>query len=362
MREEMKAEGIRRRARCGKGKKLYGGLLVLTVLLAAWGLTAFAAAREEILLIFDDQYEEGVMMEPELEVRGSGAEFVSLDWSRKVEDWTPGTKVTGKLTLAVPLDGTEDSSYWKVSAIGASVSGKKLNDGYLEVTVKYYPVAWLGETESAGWKDAEHTIASWKRVKGATGYHLRLYRDNRIVQTMTVSGTTKDLREYMEVPGEYYYDVCASGKNADDRKYRKDGGYVTSTDSIVAQEDIGESGGRWLNYAEGKKYLKEDETMPAGCWEKIDRNWYYFDPDGFAATGWRQVNGLWYYMDASGVMLTGWQQINGIWYYLNEDGSMAVGWKEATPGEWYYLNEDGSMAADTVVDGWRLDASGKRAD
>ncbi len=341
-------------------RKLFAGLALGVLAAAAGTVTALAADIDSIRLEFTDQYEEGTILEPEIESRTSGVEIESVTWSRDPEKWQPGSKVTGTITLSG--DGEFASSYGSrtLKITGATASGTKVVDGYLKVTVKYYPVAWLGTTETAGWKDAEHTVASWKKVNGATGYHLRLYRDNVLIQTMTVSGTTKDLKEYMNKSGEYYYDICATGKNAEDRKYRRDGSYVTSTDSIVAQEDLGETDGRWLNYTEGRKYMNEDGTSPANQWVKIDRAWYYFDENGYAATGWRQVGGIWYYMDANSVMLTGWQQINGVWYFLNPDGSMAIGWRETSPGEWYYLNPDGSMAANTVIDGWQLDASGKR--
>ena len=58
-------------------------------------------------------------------------------------------------------------------------------------------------------------------------------------------------------------------------------------------------------------------------------------------------------------MKTGWANVNGKWYYLNSDGSMKTGWLKNSDGSWYYLNSDGSMAANTTINGYKLDKTGK---
>lgn len=74
-------------------------------------------------------------------------------------------------------------------------------------------------------------------------------------------------------------------------------------------------------------YEKVDGSLAAG-WEKIQNDWYYFDPaTGIQITGWKFINDRWYYMDPKndGKMKTGWFNESGaLWYYLsqNEDGPL----------------------------------------
>ena len=69
---------------------------------------------------------------------------------------------------------------------------------------------------------------------------------------------------------------------------------------------------------------------------------------GSLTSGWLFDAGHWYLLSAAhdgsfGRMLTGWQQVSGSWYYLREHTGDPLG----------------SCALDTVIDGWRVDASGR---
>ena len=81
------------------------------------------------------------------------------------------------------------------------------------------------------------------------------------------------------------------------------------------------------------------------------------DKNGQPSAGWQQVNGTWYLANAAGIAQTGWQQVNGKWYLLASSGAMQTGWQKVD-SKWYYLYSDGSMASDTIIDGYRVDASG----
>ena len=240
---------------------------------------------------------------------------------------------------------------------GAELSSAKKDGDNLRVRVSYEPVVQLAAPESAGWSNAEQTVARWKSVEYATGYEVYLYRDTEYLRTIDVAGTvTVDLSEYMTEDGKYDYRVRAVGKDRSDAKYRLASEFTESTDRIM--EDMGDSDGYWRNYAAGKQYELADGSRVTGQWYKVEGKWYYFNDEGYAQTGWQQIDGAWYYLDSDGAMLTGWQQIGGIWYFFRENGSMATGWVEDKPGEWYYMNSDGSMAVNTVVDGYTLGADG----
>lgn len=98
------------------------------------------------------------------------------------------------------------------------------------------------------------------------------------------------------------------------------------------------------------KYYKEDKALKA--WQRINNNWYLFNEDGSLKTGWYlDASNNWYFLDSSktvneGVLLSGWQWIDGYCYYFEETD-------KATFGEMY---------ANTVANGYRVDASGRWID
>ena len=341
----------------GVCRKLLAGVAAAFSMMALYAVPALAADISSISLTFTDRYETGVIMEPDISCGTSGVSIDSITWSRDVENWRPGTAVTA--TLILSSDGEFASSYGSRTCrvSGAELSSAKKDGDNLRVRVSYEPGVQLAAPESAGWSNAEQTVARWKSVEYATGYEVYLYRDTEYLRTIDVAGTvTVDLSEYMTEDGKYDYRVRAVGKDRSDAKYRLASEFTESTDRIM--EDMGDSDGYWRNYAAGKQYELADGSRVTGQWYKVEGKWYYFNDEGYAQTGWQQIDGAWYYLDSDGAMLTGWQQIGGIWYFFRENGSMATGWVEDKPGEWYYMNSDGSMAVNTVVDGYTLGADG----
>lgn len=339
-------------------KYLLGGVLAMLLAVSAV-FPAFAAGMVSSLRIsFTSSYEVGEILEPQVTVSTSGVSIESLSWSRDVEKWKPGTRVTATLILTADDGRSFSSTYGEKSCriSGATLGSAKNEDGKLRVTASYYPVVQLDSPDDAGWSNLEKTKASWKKVEYATGYQLRLYRDGDFVRTIDATGTSKDLSEYMTKEALYTYEIRAVAKDSKDSKYMKSSEYVPSTDQLM--DDLGDTEGRWRNYSAGKKYQMEDGSYVTNNWHRIVGKWYYFNGEGYAQTGWQFVGDKWYYMNADGEMLTGWQKVNEVWYYLNGDGSMVTGWCQTAPNQWYYLNPDGSMAANTIIDGKRLNESG----
>ncbi|OOM78993.1 autolysin [Clostridium puniceum] len=114
--------------------------------------------------------------------------------------------------------------------------------------------------------------------------------------------------------------------------------------------------GQWVNDGGVWYMIKADGIMATG-WYNDNGTWYYLSGSGAMKTGWLNDNGTWYYLAGSGAMKTGWLNDNGTWYYLSGSGAMKTGWLNDN-GTWYYLNGSGAMLANTVVDGYRLGASG----
>ena len=95
------------------------------------------------------------------------------------------------------------------------------------------------------------------------------------------------------------------------------------------------------------KYYKENKTLKA--WQQINNNWYFFNEDGSLKTGWLQdASNNWYFLDSSkngneGVLLSGWQWIDGYCYYFEGNNKDSFG----------------RMYANTVVDGYKIDSTGR---
>ena len=56
------------------------------------------------------------------------------------------------------------------------------------------------------------------------------------------------------------------------------------------------------------------------------------------AKGWQKIGRNWFYFNGSGHMLTGWQKIGVNWFYFKNSGAMAANEKIGT----YYVNASGA--------------------
>lgn len=98
-------------------------------------------------------------------------------------------------------------------------------------------------------------------------------------------------------------------------------------------------------------------TVESKGWFYKD-GWFYRDTNGQLKTGWLQNGGVWYYLQNDGKMASGWLNLGGNWYYFAHNGEMLNnGWNWIN-GKCYYFQDSGVMAADTVIDGYTVDASG----
>lgn len=75
----------------------------------------------------------------------------------------------------------------------------------------------------------------------APGYTVTLYGDNKVVKRMTVESNSANLAEFMEdMDKTYYYEVKAVPVTADEKKYLKEGQYVSSTSQEFDWDDYEE--------------------------------------------------------------------------------------------------------------------------
>ncbi len=311
--------------------------------------------------------------EPEITVSGKGCSLGDVQFRTDYDKWKPGKKVRVEITVNADegkvFPTSLNRSQCKVS--GADfVSAKALDDGTLQVKVDYKPITVLGDTSEAGWSSSRRR-AVWKAVDYAPGYSLVLYGDNKVIKRLTVNGANScNLTEYMDdVDKTYYYEVKAIPITSDEKKYLKEGAFITSSDQEFDADDwenwnneSSSAGGSASTSSSpgsgsqgpggtgdggairGNNYVLPDGRKAANTWKKVSNQWYYFDQNGNMARNWQNIGGFWYYMDGNGVMQTGWVNPSGdSWYYLNNNGDMCTGWIQPRQGEWYYLDASGCM-------------------
>ena len=153
--------------------------------------------------------------------------------------------------------------------------------------------------------------------------------------------------------------------------------YYLHDNSAAYQNEWLKADGKWY-------YFQSDSTMAANTWidnyyvdasgvwipnkEKPtdkwitsgNRKWYRHADGSYTKNDWELINGKYYRFDEEGWMVTGWKKINNIWYYMDKTTGerYGEGW-HWIDGNCYYMNANGEMAADTWIDGYYVDASGK---
>ncbi|MCH1948806.1 N-acetylmuramoyl-L-alanine amidase family protein [Enterocloster sp. OA13] len=377
-----------------KKNRMMKTALGLGTAMTVWmGLCAYGAQSsviESVNVTFKTVYgEPEEIPEPEITVSGKSCFFGDVQYRTDYDNWKPGRKVRVEVTVAA-----EDGKYFpatlnrsKCKVTGADfVSAKALDDSSLQVKADYRPVTVLGDTQKAGWSGTAKKKAVWKSVEYAPGYTLTLYGDNKVVKRMTVESNSVNLADYMtDMDKTYYYEVKAVPVTSDEKKYLKEGQYVTSTDQEFDWEDYEKEEKRSQGPGDGGSFKGDNYVMPDGSkavdtWKLVSGKWYYFDGSGNRVKGWLHTGDRWYYMDQNGAMCMGWiSPGDGFWYYLGENGDMLTGWIQPNPGTWYYLGTDGrmqtgwmndngtwyyldssgSMAVNRTVDGWNIGPDGK---
>ena len=100
----------------------------------------------------------------------------------------------------------------------------------------------------------------------------------------------------------------------------------------------------WQKDAKGWWWKEASGSWPANEWRYIKDAWYFFNPDGYMATGWISYNGNWFYLRDDGEMVRNrWQKISGKWYYFEDDGRMLSDCFRYINGRWYAFRKNGEM-------------------
>lgn len=91
-------------------------------------------------------------------------------------------------------------------------------------------------------------------------------------------------------------------------------------------------------------YLDETSGLMKTGWVLVNHNWYYLDLSGAMQTGWLFLDNTWYWFEPSGLMATGFKLVNGALYHFSQSGSMSTGWF-VDDGTWYCANATGAIRA-----------------
>ena len=91
-------------------------------------------------------------------------------------------------------------------------------------------------------------------------------------------------------------------------------------------------------------YLDETSGLMKTGWVLVNHNWYYLDLSGAMQTGWLFLDNTWNWLEPSGLMATGFKLVNGALYLFSQSGSMSTGWF-VDDGTWYCANATGAIRA-----------------
>lgn len=110
------------------------------------------------------------------------------------------------------------------------------------------------------------------------------------------------------------------------------------------------SSGTWVK--SGSKYkFKVGSSYLTNRFQNINGEIYYFDANGYRATGWKTIQGKKYYFTSEGKMYLRWKRINNKKYYFDPiTGEMHTGWEWVSDQKkWYYL----SPSKGYLLEGWQ---------
>ena len=173
--------------------------------------------------------------------------------------------------------------------------------------------------------------------------------------------------DYVVVAEGKYSNAVHWGRHLDRSVIMEPSNYLVTRYPTVYREGWEKTAYGWTYYQSGTKVLG---------WVEDGGDWYYIDPatELMIADTTRTINGIPYRFNSSGAWVESDTEATeitsdssaagrwilysgGRWAYLFDSGSWAYGW-QLIDGIWYYFDSEGWMLADTVVDGYRLDASG----
>ena len=108
---------------------------------------------------------------------------------------------------------------------------------------------------------------------------------------------------------------------------------------------------------------KSDGSLNTGiltrnCWKTVNNCKFWFKDNGRRALGWWTVGKSTYYITKKTGCYKGLKQIDGKYYGFKDSGVMIKGWGKVKDKYYYFNTKTGVMAANTTVQGIKVDKSG----
>lgn len=209
-------------------------------------------------------------------------------------------------------------------------------------------IAFLTIIEEAGYYPMIYASESWLNDSMDLS---RLTKYDKWVARWASSVSFKPLSMW-----QYSATGCVSGISGDvdlDYSYKDYSKIITPRTTAQKTETEVKTG--WKTDGKNVWYVKEDGSIYKKTFKTIDGKRYYFDANGYRASGWKKISKKYYYFDTkTGEQKKGWLTLSGKKYYLDPDtGARKTGWI-TVDGDQYYMQSNGVMKK-----GW-LTLNGKK--
>ncbi len=300
-----------------KKRSLFILLLLIGILSVGVAFSASAASKKAIKSVtirasytsaatddFDD------IGEAEIIASGTGYELESYETENPDEVMEGTAKPVVKIYLSARdgyYFGITKASQIKLQKCKYKTAARQNSSTTLVVTVELTDIKLsIGNVEELELADSGK--AKWEEIFNAGSYDVRVFRNGSRIASDTVTGTEYDISPYYLKEGSYSLRVRPSHKS--DSKIK--GEWAESNEVYLTEQQAkdnreaaerAESAGDWISDKGGWKFRLPDGTFVANAWRKINKQWYYFLPDGHMATGWTQIEGSYYYFDPSNGVL-----------------------------------------------------------
>lgn len=314
-----------------KRSKTAAAVLTAAMVFNLMGFTSLAAESKKITsvnLTIEAEFEmEGIVSDQEADITANSDRYTVGEYQFINDEiyWTEEDTPELEVVLYV-----EDGYYFSVDKKNiklkeATLHTNKTSDYSRTLTLTMYlpPLAeQVTSIDNATWTST--TGVSWTESQGAGSYEVKLYRDGKGVGTVqTVTGTSFDFSYAMTKAGNYFYRVRPVNRVKAENK----GEWTESPSRYIDADTANQirlnpvSTGEWKMDQTGWWYQNADGTHPMNQWLEINGKWYFFNEQGYMATGWIDWNGRRFYCDpVNGDMLVNSATPDG--HTVGEDGAM----------------------------------------